>query len=476
MVKGLFFFIAVVIAASFGETETNGQQPFGYEVSRMLFNSDSFSEISPVIVSGGIILCSDRRFSVIKDRIGFDGHRLYNIYFEERIDSPEWEKPKILRSQRNYLFNNGPFCLTPDGKRLYLTSEIETGDPAKKKNFKNHSGIFIADLSGADLDSLYPFKYNNPGCEIGQPSISRDGKYLFFASDMPGGSGGSDLYYCELLNGEWSPPVNLGPKVNSSGNENYPYIHPSDRLYFASNRSGGIGNLDIYYSIMSNGIWEDPVLLEEPLNSASDDFSITMEDNLRKGYFSSNRHGSDDIYQFVSTITLKTSCDTMRQNSYCYRFSEENAVKLDTLPFRYEWRFGDGAHDAGVVVEHCYSGPGTYFVQLDVVNLITNEVSYNEKSDTVVVKQIEQPYFICPDSIKTGERIMLNADQTNLPGWEIDQYYWNFGDETMATGEKADKIFKKPGTYNVQLIVSSKPLPGGGISEACVSKNIVVQH
>jgi len=211
----------------------------------MSFSSGSFSDISPVIADDGIIFCSNRRFSAIKDRTAYDGHRLYNLFLAERKDTSDWRKPKELKSERSTLFNNGPMCFAPDGKTVYFTSEIETGKAAKKKNFKNHSGIFIADISGTNLLSLRPFKYNNPQYEVAQPSISSDGKYLFFASDMPGGQGRSDLYYCELINGEWSTPVNLGPKVNSSDVENYPYMHTSGRLYFTSNRPGGIGNLDV---------------------------------------------------------------------------------------------------------------------------------------------------------------------------------------------------------------------------------------
>jgi PKD repeat protein len=125
-------------------------------------------------------------------------------------------------------------------------------------------------------------------------------------------------------------------------------------------------------------------------------------------------------------------------------------------------------------VEHCYAGPGTYYVQLDVVNLITSEISYNEKSDTLVLTRIEQAYISGPDSIGTGQSIMLNTDETNLPGWKIAQYYWNFGDETIAIGNTIYKTFRKPGLYNVQLIITTQPEPGGLVREACVSKNILV--
>ena len=455
-------------------TQTKGQHPSVYKIDRMPFNSSGFSEISPVIIKGGLVFCSDRRFSIIKDRTAFDGRRLYNIYLAEMHDTSDWEKPKELKSERNSLFNNGPFCIAPDGKTVYFTSEIETGSAAKKRNFKNHSGIFMAELSGMNLISLRPFRYNSPDYDLAQPSVSSDGRYLIFSSNMPGGQGGSDLYYCEFINGEWSSPVNLGPAVNSSGAENFPYYHPSGRLFFTSKRSDGIGNLDIYYTSLTKGKWDDPVILPEPINSSSDDFALVADGDLQRGYFSSNRKSSDDIYRFVSTIMRKASCDIISENSYCYRFVEENSAKFDTLPFRYEWSFGDGEKASGVIVEHCYRGPGTYVVQLDVVNLITREISYNEKTDTLVVTRIEQAYIAGPDSIAAGQRIMLNADETNLPGWEIAQYYWNFGDETVAIGNRIDKTFVKPGLYNVQLIVSTVPATEGFVRETCVSKNILV--
>jgi hypothetical protein len=321
---------------------------------------------------------------------------------------------------------------------------------------------------------LSPFKYNSPDYDLGQPAVSSDGKYLFFASNMPGGQGGSDLFYCELVNGEWSSPVNFGPGINSPGTDNFPYYHPSGRLFFTSNRSDGIGNLDIYFTLLSDEKWEEPVLLPEPINSTSDDFSIAAQGDLQKGYFSSNRRKSDDIYSFVSTIIRKQECVEISPNSYCYRFVEENSAKFDTLPFRYDWKFGDGEQASGVVVEHCYNGPGTYVVQLDVANLITKEISYNEKTDTLVVTKIEQAYISGPDSISAGLRIILDADETNLPGWKIAQYYWNFGDETIAIGNRVDKTYMKPGIYNVQLIVSSEPEQGRLARETCVSKNILI--
>jgi len=291
---------------------------------------------------------------------------------------------------------------------------------------------------------------------------------------MPGGEGGSDLYVSELNNGEWSKPLNLGPEVNSEGTENYPFIHSSGKLYFSSDRTGGFGGLDVYCTSFFPGKWEKPVLVPEPVNSPADDFAFVADDDLQTGFFSSDRRINDDIYRFTSTMIRKAVCDTLVENNYCYELVEENAVKFDTIPFRYEWNFGDGNRGIGSSVIHCYPGPGNYIIRLDVVNLITGEVMYNEKTYNLEITDVEQPYISVSDTVIAGRNAVFSAENTNLPGWEIARYYWNFGDETVATGEIVNKTFLKPGTYNVQLIVTSKPETDGGTREKCICRNIVI--
>lgn len=452
------------------------QESSGYRISRMPFNDQSSSDISPVLVRDGIIFCSDRRVSGAVDRTSFDNRRLYNMYLVERKDTIKWKKPIEIKNDRSRLFNNGPMCIASDGKTVYFTSEIETGAPSKSRKFRNHSGIFKGELSGMQLLSVQPFKYNNPAYDTGQPSLSADGKYLYFVSDKPGGEGASDIYRCELVNGEWSEPVNLGSGINSASADNFPFIHPSGRLYFSSDRPGGKGGLDIYFSDKAGESWTEPVNLAEPLNSTSDDFAFSAGADQREGFFSSNRRRSDDIYEFSISIVRKASCDSLQENNFCYEFSEENAMKYDTVPFAYEWKFGDGTRATGKLVEHCFARPGRYLVQLDAINLITNEVHENEKSSMLDVLEIEQPYISCPDEAFTGQEIKFSADSTNLPGWNIDHYYWSFEDETIAEGQNVQKKYLRPGKYNIQLIVTSKPGMGEASKEACVSKNIIIKR
>ena len=464
---------ALVLAVFVFPGGANAQESSGIKITRLPFNNSQSSDISPAILNNGLIFCSDRRTSGLVERTSFDNRRLYNIYFAGLKDSI-WEKPVEIKNQKTGLFNNGPLSVSSDGKTLYFTSEIETGAPSKSRKFRNHSGIFIADFTGNEITNIRPFRYNNQLYNIGQPSISADGKYLYFASDMPGGMGGSDIWYCEFINNDWSAPVNAGSDINSPSTDNYPYIHPSGRLYFSSDRNGGAGGLDIYCSLRADGKWEKPTRLPAPVNSPSDDFAYTAGKDLVKGYFASNRRRNDDIYEFVTTLIRRSSCDSLQENSFCYEFVEENAVKYDSIPFRYEWSFGDGQKAVGPRVEHCYVKPGKYFVRLDVVNLVTNKVIANEKSSTLEVLAVEQPYISCPDKAFAGDLLNFSADSTNLPGWDISRYYWNFEDETMAEGKDVTKTYRQPGLYTIQLIISSRPGTDGNTREACVSRKIQI--
>ena len=442
-----------------------------YSVERMSFNTNYFNEMSPVIgKDGSIMFSSDRRLRAMTDQISFDGRRLFNIFQITNNGNTLIE----FKNERTMKFNIGPFCLSADGRTIYFTSEVETGRNAQNRNFVNRNGIFIADLSGNQMINVRPFPYNSLEYDIGQPSLSADGRTLYFASNKPGGYGGSDIYFSELVNGVWTEPVNLGADVNSAASDNYPYIHPSGRLYFSSDREGGIGKLDIYFTNKTDGKWDEPRLMPAPVNSTADDFAFVIEPNQQKGYFTSNRANTDNIYAFTSHIRRMAICDELQENSYCYEFKEVNAVKADTIPFRYIWKFGDGHTAIGDSVIHCYEKPGTYTVQLDVENLITGELLYNEKSDLLTITDIEQPYINSPEVANVGAVIKLDANKTHLPGWNIDQYYWNFDDETIHIGKEADKVFTRPGTYNIQLIVSEKALPDGTVREKCVNQNIII--
>ena len=133
------------------------------------------------------------------------------------------------------------------------------------------------------------------------PSLNYDGSRLFFTSNMPGGYGKMDIYFVDWDGTKWSDPINLGPEVNTSGNEVFPYIHDNGALFFSSTGLRGLGGLDVYMIDLSGSEWGKVINLGQPFNSKYDDFGLILDKESTRGFFSSNRNGGsgkDDIYAF----------------------------------------------------------------------------------------------------------------------------------------------------------------------------------
>lgn len=472
--KHIVFLILPLLAGG----AASGQAKGSFQVQGLESLSGHSDEIAPVVLRDGILFCSNRKTNPFLTRKNFEGIRLYDLYFAPFDQEGKPGRPVPFTAGLGKNVNIGPAYVTPDGNTLYFTRNLIAGQKLKK-NQSNKLGIFTARKNGTSWGDISPVDFNNPSYNVSYPYITADGKYLFFASDMPGGFGKYDIYMCENSGGKWGQPVNLGSNVNSNAAEIHPFLHTSGRIYFASDRNGGMGGLDIFYATPLNGTWSKPVRLDDPINSEADDFAFYAVPGAQEGYFSSNRRGfNDDIYKFATTIIRWSNCDTLRKNSYCYEFIEENALRNDTLnaQFRWEWNFGDGNKADGIIAEHCYAGPGYYDVSLDIINLITGGIEKRQASYELEVTDIEQPVISAPDKVKVDEVISLSAEDTFLPGLKIAKYYWNFGDETATTGVTVSKAFSLPGKYNIQLIVTSEPDGGNVVREVCVCKDIVVEN
>lgn len=476
MKVGNYKILGLLIVFALGAS-VSAQDEGMYKIEKLPVSSKIYNDMTPVIMGDTVLFCSDRRFFGWRNDVTFDGSNLFSIYLARKEDSVNYKDVEIFSRDIQSVANEGPFCFTPDGKQIYFTRNIEVGKRALKKGvINNNNGIFIADRTASGWGNIRQFEYNDPLWQTAHPCISPDGKYLFFASNTPGGEGMSDIYMCEWVNGKWSEPVNLGPGINSPRADLYPWFSATNELYFASDREGGAGRLDIYTSRLSNGKFSRPVALPEPINSEYNDFAYITGAESNNGLFTSDRDQTDDIFKFSSLIIRKSNCDTLIFDRFCYEFEEENAVRFDSLPFEYEWDFDDGFKAQGVKAEHCFAKAGTYIVKLNVIDQITGDIQYNEVSYILDIRRTEQAFIVAPDSFNTGERVEFSASQTNLPGWDISEYYWNFDDGTIAKGINAEKAFSVPGNYKVQLIVTAQPDSDGIIRETCVSKIVVVNQ
>lgn len=203
-----------------------------------------------------------------------------------------------LAGRVNSRFHEGPMTVMPDSSLLFTRSS-HTANRFNRSDEDGLNKLQISYTTNKHLKVVDPFKYNDEDYTSAHPAVSKDGMLLIFASDMPGTQGGLDLYYClkDKSTDQWSAPVNMGPMINTKGNEIFPFIDHENRLFFASDGHPGLGGLDVF-SILLKAHSPDGEIshLGAPVNSSRDDFGFIWSDELRYGFFSSNRRGNDDIY------------------------------------------------------------------------------------------------------------------------------------------------------------------------------------
>jgi len=205
----------------------------------------------------------------------------------------------------NTKFHEGAACFTPNGKHMYFTRNNFIDNKAiKDDQGTNNLKIFQAEWIDGQWQNSKPLFFSSDSYSVGHPTVSADGKKLFFTSDMPGGFGGSDIYVSEIHDrGGVKKPLNLGETINTEGNEMFPFYHAlENKLYFSSEGHLGLGQLDIFVAEKIEGKYQNVTNLGEPINSISDDFAYNLNKYGSKGFISSNRKGGvgdDDIYTFT---------------------------------------------------------------------------------------------------------------------------------------------------------------------------------
>lgn len=204
----------------------------------------------------------------------------------------------LLPGKINSKYHNGSAAVFPDGSIIFTRNNYIKGQTQKSTEGIVKLKLYTA--SGKGLKKITEFPYNSNEYSTGHPTLNRQGNILIFASDMPGGFGGTDLYYSVRSGkGPWTRPVNLGKRINTEGNEMFPYLDQSGKLYFASNGHTGLGGLDIFEVLLKEmKPISEPENMGGPINGPTDDFALIFAEDGKSGFFSSNRKGNDDIYQF----------------------------------------------------------------------------------------------------------------------------------------------------------------------------------
>lgn len=249
-----------------------------------------------------IVFSSNRGTNAFIGRTdGWTDRKYYDLYVSKDGKVKELTKSKEIDKK----FNEGPVTFNQDFSEMIFTRSNILNKVGKSSEgivkLKLYTSQFDTEKGKWGKPTELPF--NSSEYSVAHPTLSKDGKRLYFVSDMPGGLGETDIYvsYRDESN-NWGVPVNLGGKINTPGREMFPFIAEGGTLYFSSDSRTGLGGLDVYSATFANGEWGNVTNLGAPINSEADDFNYILDANGKSGYVVSNRiggKGDDDIYKFV---------------------------------------------------------------------------------------------------------------------------------------------------------------------------------
>ena len=272
----------------------------------VMVNSPSFDFAMAIADKRGeeVIFASSRSSSVGSGEDPITGESYMDLFTAEVDRKGKWSIPEPLGNAINTPSNEGGVTLDSKYKTLYFTRCLIDKD----NNYP--CDIFVTQKTGSKWGAPEEFpivdRATDDSSQVGQPTMSPDDQFLVFVSDMQGGQGGKDLWYVQWNDAsqEWGAPSNMGAGVNSASDEYFPHIRGNGDLYFASDRPGGMGGLDILKATWKgDGMnFETPEFMEYPINTASDDFALVYHPKEEKGYLSSDRpesKGKDDIFSFA---------------------------------------------------------------------------------------------------------------------------------------------------------------------------------
>jgi outer membrane protein OmpA-like peptidoglycan-associated protein/tetratricopeptide (TPR) repeat protein len=273
-------------------------------VTEFDFNSDA-DDSTPVFWKDNIVFSSDRKMGVklMKEKSGWTGRDYLNLYWSENEGDEVFSKPKLFSIKLNELNKNtGNPSFTRDGSTIFFTrNDFETS-----KNGSYNMQLFSSELAGDNRwKASKKLKFCSSEYNYMHPAVSPDGTWMVFVSDKKG-VGGTDLWMVERKGEKWGRPQLLSEVINTATHEGFPFIDEEGKLFFCSKGHVGYGGFDVFVTRKNaDGTWQQPINLGRPINSASDDISIALDGEKRRGLFTSNRIGGDDDIFLFKAVNSK---------------------------------------------------------------------------------------------------------------------------------------------------------------------------
>jgi outer membrane protein OmpA-like peptidoglycan-associated protein len=300
LIGTLTFFTFNLSAQSVLFTSNNNTQPPSsseYEVENLETINSKHLDYSPTVYRDGIVFTSTRGAGgAFTCNDPFQSGDYADLYYSQMDAEGNYTAPVLLQSSLKKRYHDGAATFNEDYTKMLFSRNNSKGT--------NKSGvidlkIYQSEWVNGAWEAIKEVPFNSDDYSTCHPSLSKDGQNLYFASNRPGGQGGMDIWVSKWNGLGWGEPVNLGAQVNSNGNELFPFINENGNLYYASDGYTGKGGLDVFSVENKNGNWTNRQNLPSPINTKWDDFGFTSNANHTKGFFTSNRKGGagrDDLY------------------------------------------------------------------------------------------------------------------------------------------------------------------------------------
>jgi outer membrane protein OmpA-like peptidoglycan-associated protein len=324
-----------------------------FKIEHLNVNTDA-QDFGTSFYKNKIVFASSRAFpKMIKRKYSWTGKPFLNMYASE-VDGAQLKDPKIFGKSLDGKMHDGPASFSNDGTYMAFTRN-NYNDKTKDRIVELQ--IYFSTGKDENWATPEPFAYNNSEYSVTHPCLTANGTTMYFTSDMPGGFGGADIYRTSKSEkGEWQKPENLGDKINTEGDELFPFIDETNQIfYFVSNGRFGLGGLDLFISPVVGSSFGTSYNAGSPLNTQYDDFAIAIDGKTNKGYFSSNKiggSGDDDIYsvEILKTIEInkkingiaKTENGKAIPKTFITLFNDKGEI-IDTLTTK-----DDGAYSFSV--------------------------------------------------------------------------------------------------------------------------------
>lgn len=406
-----------------------------YKIEPAYFNSE-YSEFGATVEGDMVIFTSGRKDqSIIQYEYSWKGKPYLDVFAANVEKQVLYKEPELLSKGINSRFHDGPIQYGPEGNEVFITrNNFQYGMPKYSEKKENHFKLYVRKKSNDKWGDVEELLFNSDEYSCGHPAISTDNTRLYFASDMPGGFGNSDIYYVTRTNEGWSEPINLGASINTEGDEMFPFVSAAGQLYFSSNGHLGLGGLDIF---IAEEIGESKYQIQNmgyPLNSSSDDFSFYLMKNDHDGYFASNREGGkgdDDIYKFKMlnkpTFSFTLVCTTIDNKTG------------DAIP----------SADVSITVE---DGKELYLGKSDSKGLVEMEVNPGE---TYNISALKEKYsetnfaFLADKSKAENNTVYVDIPMDIVQEWGV--YGYIYEKESGNGVSDVEIILSETGT-NVEII------------------------